>query len=139
MRHASSWLIFLAVISQGVFPHWLQACTCAPPPPPRESLAQSDAVFAGTVKDLRVRRGVVTVTFEVSRAFKGVRDRRVTLTTAESSAACGFFFEKHKSYLVYAFDANPGRAVELHTTLCTRTRLLSEARYDLDELGGGKR
>ncbi len=46
-------------------------------------------------------------------------------------STCGFLFDQGIEYIVYAFNAN----TSLSTNICTRTKKLSEAQDDLDELG----
>jgi len=90
-------------------------CSCAPPPPPLDALGQSDPVFAGEV--IGVERNAlgydVVVTFRISEIWKGVRSRRIRVTTADNGAACGFAFRVGTEYLVYAHGEE-----ELHTNIC---------------------
>lgn len=115
-------------------------CTCVPPDTPTEELEKSDAVFAGTVIELRVdtlRVDNVNVLlfrkakFEVLAVWKGLDLGDVTVMTPFETSACGFAFEQGTSYLVYAFLVNDS----LSTNICTRTKKLSEAEEDLEELG----
>lgn len=111
------------------------ACSCVPPPPPERAVEQADAVFIGTVIGIEqeggeVERGYV-VRLRVDRHVKGAQRQEVTIRTAGSSAACGYYFREGKQYLVYA------NAVEghLHTTLCSRTARVADAQEDLRALG----
>ncbi len=130
----------LFTILLNVFLHFdlILACTCAPPGTPTEELQKSDGVFIGTVIDLtpknRDQSGVFLfhkVKFEVKSSWKGVDLEEVTVTTAAQSGMCGFPFEQDSTYLVYAFVQGDS----LLTNICTRTRSLSEAKEDLDEIG----
>lgn len=56
----------------------------------------------------------------------------VEAITGNSGAECGFPFEVGRSYLVYAFS-NP-KSNKLHASICSRTRLLSDASEDLEYL-----
>ena len=102
------------------------ACRCATPPPPKQSLAKSKAVFLGKV--IRIEKtkprdfgvSVLRVTFEVSRNFKNVTKRQVDVITSASGASCGYNFTKGKTYLVYCLTA--GGEKSLTTNLCSRTR-----------------
>ena len=111
------------------------ACRCIPPPPPLEELAQSDAVFSGTVTAVEVdATGLVPVkiaTVVVAQCWKGDVAGTIRISTPASGAACGSGFEAAVRYLIYAEDVG-GR---LHTNLCTRTTLLELAQEDLDALG----
>ena len=130
------WVILLNVF---LYFDFAFPCTCAPPGTPTEELEKSDAVFKGTVVELkvdtlRVQNAAMLffrVKFEVVAAWKGVDLGEVTLSTNFESAACGFPFKQGVDYLVYAFSQNDS----LSTNLCTRTKKLSEAQEDLDELG----
>jgi hypothetical protein len=113
------------------------ACRCKPPPPPKEALKNAAAVFAGKVSAKKAG-GEVVVTFDVSKAWKGVDAKTITVRTPRDSAACGFTFEMEKSYLIYAHRDSEGAEAKLSTNICTRTKLLSEAKDDLIELGEGK-
>ena len=77
------------------------------------------------------------VIFRVTKAWKGVREARIAVTTGpDPDVECGFPFEKDGQYLVYADQvkyAREGReGWELSTSRCHRTRggpaALSEAR-----------
>ena len=118
-----------------------QACTCAPNGSPQESLAKASAVFAGRVVDSgflgKVASAIfpdVKLKFEVSEFWKGPVSSMVVLSTPADSASCGYKFVRGEEYLVYAF----GTGNNLNTSICTRTRLLSAATGDLQELGRGK-
>jgi len=114
-------------------------CSCVQPGTPTEELEKSDVVFKATVLELkvdtlRVQNAAILffrVKFEVVASWKGVDLGEVTLSTNFESAACGFPFEQGVDYLVYAFSQNDS----LSTNLCTRTKKLSDAQEDLDELG----
>jgi hypothetical protein len=71
--------------------------------------------------------------------WKAAEGKEVVLYTANDSAACGYNFEKGKSYLVYAHSQKRGEEKVLGTNICTRTALLSDAKEDLKELGEGKK
>jgi hypothetical protein len=123
--------LFTLAILFSVHPAAL-ACSCVPPPPPVDALAQSDAVFVGTVLKIEDGTDNRSVTFRVTRYWKGIDAFVVTVSTGFNDGDCGYPFQEGKPYLVYAHGEK-----ELHTNICTRTRLLSDAREDLDELGPG--
>jgi hypothetical protein len=108
-----------------------RACSCLVPPPPREALDQADAVFVGTVAGIRREEGAYVVRFRVDHRLKGSADREVTVRTAESSAACGYYFRERKQYLVYAHATEEGLGV----SLCSRTARVADAAEDLKALG----
>lgn len=143
MSIIARWLV-LVVVAAAVFvanPRCAYACSCLPPGPPRDALASSDAVFAGRVVKLSAPLGdvvssvdPVSVTFEVSRSWKGAQAQTVVVKTASSSASCGFNFEQGREYLVYAGTADG----ELQAGLCSRTQALATAAEDLAALGAGQ-
>lgn len=117
------------------------ACSCIAPVTPQEALESSTAVFTGKVVSTEVQNGVmissgdpVTVTFDVSKIWKGSESQTIVITTAREDASCGYTFEKGKEYIVYAY----GEENELGTNICTRTNMLANAQEDLQELGEGK-
>jgi hypothetical protein len=128
----ASWFVLLCTIF--VAPDAL-ACSCIPPGPPADELQKAAAVFAGEVVRMTggEGEGTVTVTFRVSKVWKGPQERTLVVTTPGSSASCGVSFEEGKSYLVYAH----GEEGELMVNLCSRTAALSDATEDLAALGEG--
>ncbi len=146
MKMIKKWLIvWLIVIIISI--NWLikappavYACSCMPPAPPQEALAEATAVFAGQVMAVEVSEGPVNssadpvqATFDVSQVWKGDITKSVTLTTPRESASCGFNFEVGREYIVYAWDDGDG----LSTNLCSRTAELAPDLEDLDALGPG--
>jgi len=118
----------------------VNACSCAQPAPPQESLKQSTAVFAGKVIDINVPSGIagssadpVKVIFEVSKIWKGPDYETLVLTTARSGVSCGYSFKENEEYIVYAY----GEEDKLSTGICSRTTLLANAQNDLKDLGEG--
>lgn len=110
-----------------------RACSCAPPPPPLVALDQALAVFSGKVTRISANRSLVWL--EVHRAWKGVKEPEMLVSTASHEAACGFPFRIGEHYLVYATGQN---GPMLRTGLCSRTKRLAEAAADLAELGRGE-
>jgi hypothetical protein len=113
------------------------ACSCVPPEPPDQAVRDSAAVFSGKV--VRVYGGKnaqeKTVELEVVRVWKGIGKPRVTLKTHSHSASCGFPFREGETYLVYSQKDGHG---DLTTSICSRTRRMSQASEDLEALGPGK-
>jgi hypothetical protein len=116
------------------------ACSCIPPAPPLESMANSDAVFSGKVMRIDADEAPimssadpVKVVFDVSRVWKGAEEGAIALSTARESASCGYNFVVGEEYLVYANNSETG----LTTGLCNRTMPLSSAGEDLAALGEG--
>ena len=118
------------------------ACSCLPPAPAVEELKRSRAVFIGRVIEIKRRKETddlfrsVEVVFEVTKVWKGIAARNITVYTSPDSAACGFNFKKGESYLVYASGTDDDR---LHASICSRTARLKNARKDLQLIGPGGR
>lgn len=140
MMFLSITLIFMALLT--VRPSVTYACSCVVPAEPLEALESSSAVFTGKVVDKKEPKGTiissadsVKVTFEVDSSWKGVKGNKVTLSTALSSASCGFEFVEGESYIVYAYANDEDDSSKLEASLCSRTKLLASASEDLKELG----
>lgn len=115
------------------------ACSCAPAGPPCQAFWQADAVFLATVKSKSVvttqvggetgsPQQLVSVRFLVDEVYRGLLGGSdVEVLTGMSSADCGFNFEKGKRYLVYAQEYQN----KFRTSICSRTRLLTDAKKDL--------
>ncbi len=118
------------------------ACSCVIPGPPDEELANSSAVFSGKVVNLAEpfsgfgpvsSADPIKVTFQVDKVWKGSVSQTTTISTARSSASCGYTFEKGGEYIVYAY----GTENDLSVSLCSRTQPLDTAQDDLAVLGVG--
>lgn len=117
------------------------ACSCAFPET-KEKLELYSAVFEGTVieigetKSLSPYSQVREYTFAVERAWKGVKDKEVIITSLDGgSNSCGYQFSKDRTYLVYA---SLDKDDTLLTSLCSNNLLSSEAGEDLKQLGAGQ-
>ena len=106
------------------------ACSCMTSPPSK-AFEQSAAVFTGTVASIQQDDYGKIVHFDAERAWKGISDNTVTVTTASMSDSCGYDFEQDKEYLVYAYDT------PLKVSLCGRTQPVADAYVDLAALGPG--
>lgn len=116
-----------------------QACSCLPSTPDQH-FESANAVFSGRVVNVvtprrNPRRPQVSsqqkrVMFEVAEVWKGEERRRLMVMTSDSSASCGFNFTEGESYLVYASRSDN----RLTTSLCSGTKLLSQAQEDLSML-----
>jgi hypothetical protein len=104
-----------------------------------EGHLRSQAVFEGRALEVQSQAADgtplerVRVRFRVVRAWKGVTTESIELTTANSSAACGYEFAPGQSYLVYADEENG----TLSVSLCSRTQPMSDSGEDLEVLGMG--
>src|SRR5471030_2669781 len=133
MGTPTTWIAFLLVTLAAV--PAARACSCQSSGPPCQNYFQVDAVFAGTVQSIvpmpddnpPFRK--VRVEFTAVTPFRGTQGATATVLTADSGAACGYDFTKGEQYLVFARRETPGAALE--TSICSRTRALSQAADDL--------
>lgn len=142
-------LSFLLAVTTTVFfcttllaPDRAYACSCAveagvtKQERVQEAFSQANAVFAGKVTGVEdpppssvvSSADPVTVTFDVSEAWKGVQAETLEITTPMSGASCGYEFKAGEEYLVYAPE-------DMEIWLCGETKLLSDAKVDLETLG----
>lgn len=110
------------------------ACSCAPLTLPEE-VVQTDAIFTGKVTKLevvKVTEGVSTIEATVvpDRVFKGDVAKTVVFTTSDGCCYCAPSFEIARQYLFFARLVN-GKLV---TDACMRTKLLSEAKEEVNYL-----
>lgn len=118
------------------------ACICGEPSA-CEANAGADAVFVGQVTRIidegvgdtnsSEQFGKFIVQFKVQEGFRGLESKEVELSAGGTS--CDYTFERGQRYLVFArrFDGGP-----LRTSLCSGTRLLSEAQPSLEYLRGSR-
>ncbi|WP_259445145.1 hypothetical protein [Paenibacillus lautus] len=134
--------LFLLMSLYTVKPANVFACSCAGPPTVEEGLERSAAVFAGKVTKLVGPKAKlvmssadpVHVMLEVTEVWKGELAGMTQLTTAVSSASCGYDqFAVGSEFMVFA-SAESG---QLRTGMCDGTKLLSTAGQELTELGDG--
>lgn len=119
------------------------ACSCGGPGAPCESYGAASAVFAGTVistrEGPRPKRGERSevdwtpraVKFSVEQPYLGVAGTEVEVFTGRGGGDCGYGFQIGQRYLVYAYRNQD----KLTTSICTRTKLFSNATEDLAFLG----
>jgi len=109
------------------------ACSCAWAGRPCTAVSKTDAVFTGRVTHIRELPAGDSVgqlvRIEVLEAFKGVSDGNVEVMTGYGGSDCGIRLRNGEEYVVYAsLDKKTHR---LSTTICMRTRKLSEASEDI--------
>lgn len=131
-------LLFVLTILFIINTNILSACSCAVPGTPTETLEASPAVFSGKVININTYTDNLNgiqkneVTFDVLKLWKGPSDSVLIVHTMKSGALCGFNFQEDTEYLVYA----SGEEDSLNVGICKRTKLLSDAQEDIDELNG---
>ena len=126
--------LLLALWVSALFPPAAMACDCVYSGVPCRAFAGTPTVFSGRVTRMTsIGPGTdVVVRFEVREPFRGVRGTTVEVRTGAGGGDCGYAFRAGVDYLVYAVtDAESGG---LRTSICQRTRPLSEAIDDLDYL-----
>jgi hypothetical protein len=114
------------------------ACSCALRPSPVDCLSSAASVFSGKVVEIDRPEGAmvssadpVKVTFEVYEVWKGPSNGTLVIYTPREGVSCGYAFQIQGEYLVYA------QGEQLTTTICSNTKLLSEALVDISVLGRG--
>lgn len=156
-------VVFMTLLT--VRPQVTYACSCAVPPSPFEAMEKSTAVFEGTVVSVKKSSKLVQssgdpmyVTFQTGAHWNGEVGDQVTVSTAQSSASCGFEFKEGGRYLVYARGGAEGTGgavgadgeakgtdeakeadgkAKFTVSLCSRTTQYNSAQEDLNELGAG--
>ncbi len=135
-------LICLVALLSFVTCHGAFACMPLPgySSDPEYLRKQADVVFFGRVKTVAVDdvTSRVTVTFQVTRVWKGSRKSVRAVKTFLDQGACGLgsdFFKKGRRYLVYAQISRQG----LITSTLSGTKTSDDAQSDLKELGRGRR
>jgi len=116
------------------------ACDCMTPPPVKEALRQSAAVFAAVAESVKVDfsptnefgAGPTAVKMRVTRSWKGPRAKTAVIVhTGMGGGDCGYPMRAGARYLVYARRLGNGG---LSTSICSRTDSLPNARPDSLEL-----
>jgi len=123
----------------------IDTCECGESISTDERLNEASAVFLGRVTRMHFEDWPfdidsadvpldepLTVEFSVRTVWKGKVPQTMRLTTVRS-AGCGYPFDNHLDYVVYA-DGEQGA---LEVRACSQTKLHAEAREDLEALGEG--
>jgi hypothetical protein len=141
-------ILFLSFVGLLFAPSIAFACSCSLPPIGKTETQliklerkKSQAVFSGKVIEIiapKTASGeeawVAEVRFKVMQTWKGVTTETVSVFTANICCICDYNFDVGERYLVYAYSADDNLA----TSICRRTKLLSEAGEDLKVLGKSK-
>jgi len=121
------------------------SCTCISNGPPCQAYGNTAVVFIGTPIDLKQTTAKLILddkyeypqrlfTFRVEEQFRGINAAQVEIRTGMGGGDCGYNFKLGERYLVYG-SFNPANGLYA-TSICTRTRLVSEATEDLDYIRG---
>lgn len=134
-------LCAVAILSMAAGAH---ACSCRfGGGPPCEEYWRVDVVFAGTVieqssfsvqegdGEFKYTRQMVLVRLSLDKSYRGdLKGSKVEVVTGAGGGDCGYEFHTGERYLVYAYREEKSKRLE--TSICSRTRSLSEAAEDLE-------
>lgn len=117
------------------------ACSCAGQGKPCGAYGDAFTIFVGTVtfstttkvKEAGYEFTKRLVRLHVDRPLKNMEVSDVEIMTGWGDADCGFGFRLGGQYLVYAYADENKR---LETSICTRTRPVSDAAADLEYING---
>jgi len=126
-------LVALIVVAA---PRAAEACSCVMPPPPKQALKDSSAVFEGKILkiDHAAEKHRLMARFVVSRWWKGGGSAETSVATIDIGSMCGLAFAVGEEWLIYASGPDDG----LSTGLCTRSRKSADAGDDRKALGASK-
>jgi hypothetical protein len=128
-RRAPRWLALVAagllgLVAALVAPAPAFACECTPITPSRAA-RQADAIFRGTVTDLRnVGRGEdarIDIRFEVDAVYKGSVYREQVVASPRDGAACGLSPRVGSTWVIFAIEGIQGSGDEAVLRLVTDT------------------
>ena len=137
-RRSTRVIFGVALVMMLLAPRAIEACSCIAGIPVCQSFWATDAVFSGTVAQITPTPNRLgepypshrLVRFQVKQSWRGAVGPVVEVLTGSGGGDCGFSFEQGVTYLVYAHAGRGG----LSTSICSRTRRLSEAAEDLEYL-----
>jgi hypothetical protein len=138
MQRAS--ILLLSLVGLFTAPSAADACSCVGGTPLCQSFWTTDAVFSGEVISIASTPNPSgekypahrLVRFKVIDAFRGDVGGVVEVATGAGGGDCGYNFIQGMTYLVYAHVGKSG----LSTSICTRTRVLSQAGDDVAYIRG---
>ncbi|OCT16935.1 hypothetical protein A8709_16820 [Paenibacillus pectinilyticus] len=140
-----TFMMLCSCLSMAV-PNKTYACSCMKPPDPIKAVAQSKAVFSGTVLDIKrqvldidgIIEQQIAVLFDVEQTWKGLNQTQVMVLTNLDEPACGYHFQVGQTYLVFAGSYNYNKEL-LGTSNCSLTKGISVAAADLNQIGQGEK
>jgi hypothetical protein len=95
----------------------------------KEQYNSADVIFIGRVVEIfRITNVKIEYkyVFEVIKDYKGINTKDITIKTGSGGGDCGYRFNDGDIYLVYAYGDS-----EYTTSICTRTKHISNAALDL--------
>ncbi len=107
------------------------ACSCLAQST-QDHITQTSTIFSAKVSSILEQSSEngfpeLVVSFDVLEWWKDGANTTVQLTTSLDGASCGYHFEPGQEYLVYSHNGSTG--------VCTGTKLLENASWDLTLLG----
>lgn len=132
-------LIKLSLALLSLFSVGALGCACQPPLSPKKAMKQADAVFVATItkatKTAPNKDGHPDNLYDVTvlQAWKGVKGKHTTIMTGTHS--CGYDAEVGTTHLFYA---TKGASAGWTTTICDRSRQLTQATKEEDLKALGK-
>jgi hypothetical protein len=100
-----------------------------------EARAEAKAIFTGKVTAVTQGERGKTFEFQVTKYWKGINGRKVSVK-AYDSMRYQSFFKVDETYLIFAWADEEG---ELRDRRCSRSQAIGQATEDLKALGKGKR
>jgi hypothetical protein len=142
MKRRSACILFATLLLLLTTHTNVLGCTCGGNRPPCEAYWEASAVFIGIVTDSSLIPVQVgdhqyqnrLMRFAVEETFRGVQGTTTEVITGLGGGDCGIGFKRGERYLVYTYT-NP-EDKKLYTSICSRTRLLSDASEDLQYIRG---
>lgn len=132
-------VLFCVLLLTTVFIADVAACSCQDGgASPCQEYWRTDVVFTGMVvgsAKITISEGDSKfeqrlVRFEISQTFRGEQAAKAEIVTGWGGGDCGYSFKDGETYLVYASRNKENQ--RLYTSVCTRTRPISQAAGDLD-------
>jgi hypothetical protein len=136
-------LLFCSLVMTLVCYNNVQACDCVQKPDSViENLDAMDAVFIGTVESISITSAEESQSYFIDNkirirlheVFRKPRTSGKYLTVYTGSVGggdCGYPFIRGRIYLIFASRIKGAR---LYTSICTNTKLLSDAGRDVQEI-----
>lgn len=104
-------------------------------PSAQEAYKNSKAVFVGEITGVVEENDVKTFTFKVEKYWKGANAEQIKISVRQTMRYQAWF-EVGEKYLVYARGGE--KEEKLWETRCSRTKSLTDAAADIEELGRAK-
>lgn len=90
-----------------------------------EAYAKYHTIFRGKVGKVTKGKERTSVQFTVDTTWKGAAVKSITVTTANSSAACGYSFKAKEEYVVFGWKGPKDSSIII--TSCSKTARAEDA------------